>query len=120
MKKAMIIIRPNMYAKTKEALCKAGFSAYSAAGVYGRGKAAVDFDYSISNTVEDRNYGSYHRFMPKTMLIVYARDEDEGKLVRTVIDTNRTNNPGDGKIFILPVSESIRVRTGETNDETLV
>jgi nitrogen regulatory protein PII 2 len=41
------------------------------------------------------------------------------KVVKTIIETNQTGKSGDGKIFVLPVSESIRVRDGQTGEETL-
>jgi nitrogen regulatory protein PII 2 len=118
MKKAIIMIRPNMYHRTKEALEKAGFSAFSAMNVHGRGKASVQF--SIANMNEKKEQLDYHRFMAKKMVIVVFNDGDEPKLVETVIGVNRSGNSGDGKIFIIPVKESIRIRTGETGVEALV
>ena len=40
-------------------------------------------------------------------------------MVRTIIEVNRTGNPGDGKIFVMPVLDAFRVRTGESGDAAL-
>lgn len=118
MKKAMIIIRPNMYSRTKEELEKMGFNAFSAINVHGRGKEGVKF--TIANANEAKGFDDYHRFVAKKMIIVVINDEDEAKLVKTVIAANRTGNSGDGKIFIIPVKQSIRIRTNESGVEALV
>lgn len=107
-----------MYNRTKTALEEAGFNAFSAINVHGRGKEAVKFTPTSTN--EDKEHVDYHRFMAKKMLLLFLRDEDEERLINTIIATNRTKNSGDGKIFIIPVNESIRIRTGETNNEALV
>ena len=118
MKKAIMIIRPNMYTKTKEALEKAGFNGFSAVNVHGRGKTAVKF--AVVNDNETKGQLDYHRFMAKKMVIVVIKDEDENRLVQTVIEANQSGNSGDGKIFIQPVKESIRIRTTESGVESLV
>lgn len=118
MKKAMIIIRPERYRQTKEALEQEGFSAFSVMNVLGRGKKSVEFsagDGSCNNEAS-----SYHRLMTKKMIIVYINDEDESRLSGTVIKVNKTEQEGDGKIFVLPVKRSIRIRTGEENEDVLV
>jgi nitrogen regulatory protein PII 2 len=118
MKKAVIIIRPNMYHQTKAVLEKTGFNAFSAMNVYGRGKAAVKF--TSANANEQKQSTDYHRFIAKKMIVIVINDDDEAKLVKAIIDTNRTNHAGDGKIFIIPVTKSIRIRTGESGVEALV
>lgn len=118
MKKAVIIIRPERYRQTKEVLEQEGFSAFSVMNVLGRGKKPVEFsagDGSYNNGV-----GSYHRLMTKKMIIIYLNDEDESRLSGTVIKVNQTEQEGDGKIFVLPVKRSIRIRTGEENEDALV
>lgn len=118
MKKVIVIIRPNMYNQTKEALEAAGFNAFSSVNVHGRGKAAVSF--TAADPSEKKEQADFHRFMAKKMLIIFIRDEDEERLIKTVMTINSTKNSGDGKIFVIPVKESIRIRTGERQDEALV
>ncbi|MBP2656305.1 MAG: glnB 2 [Firmicutes bacterium] len=57
------------------------------------------------------------RFFPRRLFTILAHDEEVAKIVETIIAVNRTDNKvGDGKIFVLPISDVIRVRTGETGD----
>jgi nitrogen regulatory protein PII 2 len=50
---------------------------------------------------------------------VVVPDEKVERVVHAVIEANRTGQPGDGRIFVLPVAESVRVRTGERGDAAL-
>lgn len=118
MKKAMIIIRPERYRQTKEALEQEGFSAFSVLNVLGRGKKLVEFAAGDGSKINEMD--NYHRLMTKKMIIVYINDEDEDRLCETVINVNKTEQEGDGKIFIIPVKRSIRIRTGEENEDALV
>jgi nitrogen regulatory protein P-II len=55
------------------------------------------------------------RLIPKRFFTLIVEDEDVAKVVSIIIDNNQTGNPGDGKIFVIPIEESIRVRSGEKN-----
>jgi nitrogen regulatory protein P-II 1 len=57
--------------------------------------------------------------LPKTKLEVVAQDSAVERVVQTIIQSARTGNVGDGKIFITPVEEVIRVRTGERGKDVL-
>ena len=57
--------------------------------------------------------------MSKRLVTLVVRDEKKDLAVETIIKVNSTGNPGDGKIFVLPVLDSIRVRTAESGDSTL-
>ncbi len=112
MKEVSIILRPKMYFKTKDALDKAGFSAMSVQEIIGRGKKPVQYDFD-NETVT-------HRLVAKRMITMFVRDSDVQFLIDTVVETNKTNHAGDGKIFISPVAEGIRLRTGEHGDEAIM
>ena len=56
---------------------------------------------------------------PKLKLEVVVEDKDKGLVVETILKHARTGNVGDGKIFVLPVEEAIRIRTGEEGEEVL-
>ena len=112
MKEVSIILRPKMYFKTKEALDKVGFSAMSVQEIIGRGKAAVQYDFD-GETVT-------HRLVAKRMITMFVRDEDVQFLIDTVVETNKTNHAGDGKIFVSPVLDGIRIRTGEKGNEAVL
>jgi nitrogen regulatory protein P-II 1 len=57
--------------------------------------------------------------LPKVKVEVVVADADSEKAVKVICDAARTGNIGDGKIFLIPVSDSIRVRTGERGDEAV-
>ena len=106
MKEVMIILRPKMYFPTKDALDQAGFHSMTIREIIGRGKCPVHYDYDEGAPVK-------HRLVAKRMIDMFVRDEDLQKLIDTVVEVNKTNHAGDGKIFVLPVNDAIRVRTGE-------
>ena len=54
------------------------------------------------------------------MLTIVIKDEMVDDVVQTIIETNQTGKPGDGKIFVLPVGDSVRVRTGEKGEKSIV
>jgi nitrogen regulatory protein PII 2 len=124
MKEVIAIIRMDMINKTKEALLKAGFPALTATKVLGRGKKKVNFtliedliaesDYSSPALAESISEG--HRLIPKRLLSIVVKDNEVGHLVETIIAVNQKGSPGDGKIFVLPVTDSVRVRTGENGE----
>lgn len=118
MKKVMIIIRPEKYRQTKEALEQEGFSAFSMLNVRGRGKQQVEFSAGDGSPNNKNDCG--HRLMTKKLISIYINDEDESRLSRTVINVNKTDQQGDGKIFVLPLKRSIRIRTGEENEDALI
>ena len=53
------------------------------------------------------------------MLTIVVPDEFVATTVEMIIKTNQTNNPGDGKVFVIPVKDSVRIRTGESVDTAL-
>lgn len=120
MKEITAVIRMNMVSKTKEALLKGGFSAFTCKKVMGRGKKKIDFSIfngEFAEKLQDKNiaeqFSESHRLISKRMLVILANDEDVEKVANIIIETNRTDNSGDGKIFITNVVEVVRVRTGE-------
>lgn len=112
MKEVVVILRPKMYFPTKDALVKAGFHSLTVQEVIGRGKEPVQYDYD-GETVS-------HRLVAKRMLTIYVRDEDVQFLVDTIVEVNKTNHAGDGKIFISPVADGMRIRTGERGNESVL
>ena len=70
--------------------------------------------------VEHYRGGEYTvRFVPKVRIDVVVQDEDVKKVTEAVSRTARTENVGDGKIFIIPVENALRIRTGETGTSAL-
>ena len=124
MKEVMAIIRINKINATKKALAEAGISSFTATGkVLGRGKGLVD--YRLLHAAEDGQQeaivqlGQGPKLVPKRLITVVLPDEKVDLVVKTIIEVNQTKNAGDGKIFVMPVIDSIRVRTSETGDKIL-
>lgn len=125
MKEVMAIIRMNMINPTKLALANAGYPAFSCRKCLGRGKKSVDMRVveTIIQTgiTPDNSVGEhlteYSRLIAKRLFTVFVDDDKVEDVVNIIIDTNQTGNPGDGKIFILPINEALTVRTGETTKD---
>ncbi len=58
-------------------------------------------------------------FLPKIRIDLVVRDEDVDTVVDSIVEAGRTGQVGDGKIFVLPVEDAIRIRTGEAGDDIL-
>ena len=123
MKEIMAIIRMNMMNQTKQALSDAGILSMTARDCLGRGKGLVD--YSLLQGAEAgyeeaiSQLGQSQRLIPKRLLLVVVPDKLVDKTVTTIMKVNRTGKSGDGRIFVLPCQDSIRVRTSESGDEVL-
>lgn len=128
MKEVMAVIRMEMINKTKEALVKEGFPAINCRKVMGRGKQKVDFtliekfmadgiEYTYPSTAQAISEG--HRLIPKRLISIIVKDEEVKTVVDAIIGVNSKGKQGDGKIFVLPITDCIRVRTGETGEEAI-
>jgi nitrogen regulatory protein PII 2 len=123
MKEVLAIVRMNMMNKTKRALSEAGITSFTAKDCLGRGKGLVDFKVlqGAEKGYEEAvvQLGQSQRLIPKRMLFIITPDQLVVKAVQTIINVNQTGKAGDGKIFVLPVADAIRVRTGENGDDVL-
>lgn len=123
MKEVMAIVRLNAMNKTKRALAEAGITSITARDALGRGKGLVDMQVlqGAEKGYEEAisQLGGSQRLIPKRILTVILPDKLVDKAVKTLISVNRTDKPGDGKIFVMPVTDSVSVRTGLSGDETL-
>ena len=117
MKEVIAIVRMDKMNKTKKALNEAGIAAFFAHEAQGRGVGFVN--RHLIKGAEDGYeeaavlLGEKGKLYPKRMVTIVVDDDEVGNVVETIISANKTGKPGDGKIFILPVSDSVRVRTGE-------
>jgi nitrogen regulatory protein PII 2 len=123
MKEIMAIVRINMMNKTKKALAEAGISSITARDALGRGKGLVDLTLleGAEKGYEEAiaQLGQSQRLIPKRIFYVVVPDRLVQKTVKTIIAVNRSGKSGDGKIFIMPILDSVRVRTGESGDQVL-
>ncbi|HWQ72269.1 MAG TPA: P-II family nitrogen regulator [Desulfitobacteriaceae bacterium] len=116
MKEIMAVIRMDMINQTKNVLLDKGIAALNCQKVMGRGKKKVNFmvvDNQVSSKVLEA-VSEEHRLIPKRLLSIIVNDTDVKMVVDTIISVNKKGNPGDGKIFVLPVDEVMRISTGET------
>ena len=110
MKKIEAIIRPEKLNDVKNALEEAGFVGLNVVHVTGRGaqKGVVHGGRGGETYTVD--------MLPKLKIEVVVKDADANQAVDLISNAARTGNIGDGKIFIIPVEDAIRVRTGERGE----
>lgn len=124
MKEIMAVIRMNKMNQTKKALADAGIPAFVAREGYGRGKGLVNqavLDGAAAGNEEAiALLGTKGRLYPKRIISIVVPDDQVKEAVDALISVNKTGQAGDGKIFVMPVSDSIRVRTGEEGDAAIV
>jgi len=123
MKEVMAIIRMNKINQTKKALIEAGISSMHARDCLGRGKGLVDIHLlkGAEAGYEEAiaQLGNSQRLIPKRMISIVVPDSLTDKTVAAIINVNRTGKSGDGKIFVMPVLDAVRLRTGEAGNDAL-
>ncbi|HIH78269.1 MAG TPA: P-II family nitrogen regulator [Halobacteria archaeon] len=119
MKEVVAIIRMNAIQKTKKALADADFPSVTAKAVFGKGKQKGLHIYPPTTICPESTEGNYMRYIPKRMLIMVLPDEKVDKVVNIIMETCRTGEIGDGRIFVCPVENAIRIRTGEIGAEAI-
>jgi nitrogen regulatory protein P-II 1 len=112
MKKIIAIIRPDKLEAVKNALEEIGCHGMTVKDVKGRGR-------QLGITESYRGHDYRIDILPKTELEIVTKDEDVEDIVQTIVETAKTGDIGDGKIFISPVEEVIRIRTGERGDKAI-
>jgi nitrogen regulatory protein P-II 1 len=112
MKKIEAVIKPFKLDEVKEALAKSGVEGMTVTEVkgFGRQKGHTELYRGAEYVVE---------FLPKVKLEILVADERAGAIAKAIEDAARTGQIGDGKIFILPVDEALRIRTGERGASAL-
>ncbi len=112
MKKIEAIIKPFKLDEVKEALQDAGVQGLSVVEVkgFGRQKGHTEL-YRGAEYVVD--------FLPKVKIEVVLPDDQVERAIAAISDAARTDKIGDGKIFVSPVDQAIRIRTGEFGDDAI-
>ncbi|MBU4536395.1 MAG: P-II family nitrogen regulator [Euryarchaeota archaeon] len=121
MKEIIAIIRPNKMSDTKDVLNALGFPAMTAHRVMGRGKQKAiigEVSFEIQKKELLKEEGTM-RYIPKRLLSLIVDDEDASLVVEAIMRVNQTGNRGDGKIFVSPIEEAVRVRTKERGIEAI-
>ena len=116
----LAMIRIDKMAATKLALSDAGLPSFTAMPVLGRGKGKGGFEKAAGLDEDQKELIiEMPRLKSKRMITLVVTDEKKELAVETLIKINQTGKSGDGKIFVIPTNDSIRVRTGESGDITL-
>jgi nitrogen regulatory protein PII 2 len=138
MKEIMAIVRMKKTGETKKALIAAGVAGFTAVKVLGRGNLVTDpkaieecrekllsmgvDEFSETGDTEKlvTSFLDGSRFFPRRLFTILAHDDDVPRIIEAVAKANRTEyGIGDGTIFVLPVSDAVRVRTGESGETAI-
>lgn len=112
MKKIEAIIKPFKLEDVKDALASikvTGMTIFDVKG-YGRQQGHSEL-YRGSEYIVD--------FLPKIKIEILVSDEQTDEVIKTIIDASKTGKIGDGKIFVSSVEKTIRIRTGELDNDAV-
>ena len=112
MKLIIAVIKPFKLEEVREALTAVGVQGLMVSEVKGYGRQS-------GHTEIYRGAEYVVNFVPKLKLELVVPDAAVGPVVDAIQASAKTGKIGDGKIFVLPVEQAVRVRTGETGDEAL-
>jgi nitrogen regulatory protein P-II 1 len=112
MKKIEAIIKPFKLEEVKDALAEIGIEGMTVTEVkgFGRQKGHTEIYRGSEYTVD---------FLPKVKLEIVVTDDTATKAVATIVGAAKTGKIGDGKVFILPVEQAVRIRTEEAGDQAV-
>ena len=112
MKKIEAIIKPFKLDDVKEALTEIGVIGMTVMEVrgFGRQKGHTELYRGSEYTID---------FLPKVKVELVVADALVPKVVETIIGAAKTGSIGDGKVFVLPVEEAVRIRTGERGEDAI-
>ncbi len=112
MKLIIAIIKPFKLEEVKEALATIGIEGMTVTEVkgFGRQKGHTEIYRGSEYTVD---------FLPKVKIEIAVDDATVSKAVEAVMKAAKTGKIGDGKVFVMPLEEVIRIRTGERGDEAI-
>lgn len=112
MKRIIAVIREEMFDNVKMALLAAGCEGMNVSTVKGRGRqSGVKESYRGSSYCID--------LIPKTRVELIVNEEDLDDVINIILESARTGDVGDGKIFVSDVEEVIRIRTGERGSDAV-
>ncbi len=109
MKKIQAIIRPGMLEPLKDATAAAGLAGMTVTTVHGCGNQGGWTEYFRGNEIDVN-------MLPKMQCEFVVSDDEVEKVIDLVCKTCRTGEVGDGKIFVIPVEDAVRIRTGERGE----
>lgn len=112
MKKIEAIIRPESIDAVRNALGEAGVAGLMISEIEGHGKQ--------KGVVQQWRGEKYKvELLPKAKVEIIVKDQDVERITKVIIDSAKTGEIGDGKIFIFPVENAVRIRTGEKGEAAI-
>lgn len=140
MKEIMAVVRQSKVKETLAALAEIGVTSTTVHNLNGRGRQGgnimecvdplmdvnVEYVSKIYKFPTPSSMAEYSRltkpvfWIPKSLLDIVVSEVPEEKVVDAIMKVNRTGNPGDGKIFVMPIEDAMRIRTGERGDAAIV
>ena len=112
MKLVVAVVKPFKLDEVKEALEAIGIQGMTVSDARGFGRQR-------GHTEVYRGAEYQVDFIPKTRIEVAVADNQADEVVKAILSTAKTDSIGDGKIWVLPVEQMIRIRTGEKGDDAL-
>jgi nitrogen regulatory protein PII 2 len=123
MKEIIVIIRPKKVGPTKKALEEMGFPSLTAMAVQGRGKQrgiAGEISCDLPAALQGQGTAGAMKYVPKRMISLVVSNKDVKPVVEAIVKINQTAQIGDGRIFICPIDNALRVRTDETGESAIL
>jgi nitrogen regulatory protein PII len=114
----LAVIQPNKLDAVKEALVKLGIQGMTVTGAKGFGRQKGR-PLAFLGLLDMEGKPFTVDFVPKVRLEIVVNDDLVDAVVETIVTTARTGSIGDGKLFVIPVSRAVRIRTGETDAQAL-
>ena len=138
MKEILAVVRMKKTGATKKALVAAGVAGFTAVKVSGRGRLVTDparieeckekllamggdqFGGGADTEQLVTSFLDGSRFFPRRLFTILAHDDDVPRIVEAITNANRTEHGiGDGTIFVMPILDAVRVRTGEAGEAAI-
>ena len=138
MKEILAVVRMKKTGATKKALVATGVAGFTAVKVLGRGRlvtdpaqieeckvkllamGTLDFGGEVDTEQLVTSFLDGSRFFPRRLFTILAHDDDVPRIVEAITNANRTEHGiGDGTIFVMPVLDAVRVRTGESGEAAI-
>ncbi|MBO93541.1 MAG: transcriptional regulator [Opitutales bacterium] len=112
MKLIKAIVKPFKLEEVKDALTEIGIEGMTVSEVkgFGRQKGHTEIYRGSEYTVD---------FLPKSQIEIAVSDDLADKVIDKIIDAAKTDKIGDGKVFVLPIEDAVRIRTGDRGDEAV-
>jgi nitrogen regulatory protein P-II 2 len=106
------VIKPHKLDAVKTALAKLGILGVTAMEVKGFGR-------QMGHTERYRGAKLDVGFVPKVLLKIAVKSDETSKAIDAIVEAAKTGEVGDGKIFVYPIAQVVRIRTGELDEQAL-